>query len=372
MESISIIGIGRLGLCTALSFAKAGYNVVGVDINKKYVDEINRKVLDSREPHVSEYLNIVSTFRATTDIIDAINVSDYLYIMVDTPTIGNNNYDTKNVELVLSTLNSYKIRNKHIIIGCTVLPGYIDGKAITLLPDCHNVSLSYNPEFVKQGSIIDDLKHADMILIGEGCKEVGDFLEELYVKVCGNNSVIRRMSPASAEICKLAINCFITMKISYSNMIGDIADRTPNANKYDILKAVGCDSRIGCKCLIPGYSYGGPCFPRDNRALGYYANSIGINPLLPEATDQINNLHSEKQIQDYINQGHNSYIIEDVAYKPNCPVPIIEESAKLKIAIGLVHHGKKVLIKDRNFIIEEVKQKYGDMFEYINIDTPDS
>lgn len=285
--------------------------------------------------------------------------------MVDTPTIGNNNYDTKNVEKVLSTLNSHKIRDKHIIIGCTVLPGYIDGKARSFLPDCHNVSLSYNPEFVKQGSIMHDLRNADMIIIGEGCKKVGDFLEELYVNVCGNKQAIRRMSPSSAEICKLAINCFITMKISYSNMIGDIADLTPNADKYDILSAVGYDGRIGSKCLLPGYAYGGPCFPRDNRALAYYANLIGINPLLPEATDEINKLHTEKQIQDYINDGKDTYIIEDVAYKSKCPVPIIEESAKLNIALGLVDRGKKVTIKDRDFIIEEVKQKYGTIFDYI-------
>ena len=276
MSSISVVGIGRLGLCAALSFAKIGYNVVGVDINKDYVDKINRKTLESREPHVTEYLNSVNTFHATTDITEAIEASDYIYIMVDTPTVGNNNYDTRNVERVLASLNSHKIQNKHIIIGCTILPGYINGKARSCLPDCQNVSISYNPEFVRQGNIIEDLKNADMILIGEGCKEVGDFLEELYKKLCVKSPMIRRMSPSSAEICKLSINCFITMKISYSNMIGDIADLTPNANKYDILSAVGCDSRIGSKCLIPGYAFGGPCFPRDNRALSYYANSFGV------------------------------------------------------------------------------------------------
>lgn len=364
MKSISIIGIGRLGLCTALNFAKAGYNVVGVDINRDYVAQINQKSLNSQEPYVNEYLDTVTTFRASTDITDAIDSSDFIYIMVDTPTIGDNNYDTKNLEKVLSSLNSHKISNKHVIIGCTVLPGYIDSRAKNFLADCQNISLSYNPEFVRQGSIIEDMKNADMVLIGEGCKEAGDFMEELYRKMCGDKPIIRRMSPASAEICKLSINCFITMKISYSNMVGDIADRTPNANKYDILNAVGCDGRIGTKCLVPGYSYGGPCFPRDNRALGYYANLVGIEALLPKATDQINNLHTEKQIQDLIDEGKDVYVIDDVAYKPNCPVPIIEESAKLKIACGLVNRGKKVIILDRDFIIDEVRRKYGNAFEY--------
>jgi len=364
MKSISIIGIGRLGLCTALCFSKVGYNVVGVDINSEYVEKLNKKLFVSSEPHVNEYLNEITNFHATTNIVEGIENSDYIYIIVDTPTIGDNNYDTRNLEKVLSSLNSHQISNKHIIIGCTVLPGYIDRYARKFLDDCHNVCISYNPEFIRQGSIIEDFENPDIILIGEGCKQVGDYLEELYKTMCNNQPMIKRMSPASAEICKLAINCFITMKISYANMIGDIADNTPNANKYDILDAVGCDKRIGNKCLTPGYSYGGPCFPRDNRALGYYANLVGIKPLLPEATDKINNLHIDKQIRDYIKENRDNYIIEDVAYKSNCPVPIIEESAKLKIAMGLVNQGKKVIIIDRDFIINEVKQKYGDIFEY--------
>jgi nucleotide sugar dehydrogenase len=365
IKNISVVGIGRLGLCAALNFAKANYNVLGIDINDEYVNKINNKTLNSLEPYVNDYLNELTNFIASTDIVDAIKFSDYIYIMVDTPTIGNNNYDTKNVERVLISLNSHKIKNKHIVIGCTVLPGYIDQKAKNLLADCENISISYNPEFVRQGSIMEDFKNTDMVLIGEGCKEIGDFLEELYRTVCNNKTIIKRMSPASAEICKLSVNCFITMKIAYSNMIGDIADSTPNANKYDILNAIGYDERIGSKCLIPGYSYGGPCFPRDNRALGYYSESIGISPLLPIATDGSNNLHTEKQIQDYIHENKDVYIIEDVAYKPICPVPIIEESAKLNIAYGLVKYGKKVIIKDRDFIIEEVKKKYGSLFEYI-------
>ena len=89
------------------------------------------------------------------------------------------------------------------------------------------------------------------------------------------------MSPDSAEITKLAINCFITTKIAYANMIGDIADQTPGADKFEILKAVGGDKRIGGLYLKPGYGFGGPCFPRDNRALGSYAQQVGIDPIIP-------------------------------------------------------------------------------------------
>ena len=82
------------------------------------------------------------------------------------------------------------------------------------------------------------------------------------------------MSPESAEICKLALYCFITTKISFANMIGALADVTDAADKFDILRCVGDDQRVGPKCLRPGYGFGGPCFPRDNRALGAYARSV--------------------------------------------------------------------------------------------------
>jgi UDP-glucose 6-dehydrogenase len=99
-------------------------------------------------------------------------------------------------------------------------------------------------------------------------------------------------SVGSAEITKLAVNCFITMKISFSNMIGDMADRTPGARKEDILSAVGQDSRVGPKCMQWGYGFGGPCFPRDNRALGHYSNLVGVPPLLTTASDEYNVLHA--------------------------------------------------------------------------------
>lgn len=168
---------------------------------------------------------------------------------------------------VLSSINELQPSDKHIVIGCTVLPGYCRDVGSFLLEDCINTTLSYNPEFIQQGDIIHGFLNPDIVLIGQGCEDVGNLLEAMYKSVCENSPMICRMSPSSAEVCKLSINCFVTTKISFANMIGDIADRTPGADKEDILHAVGSDSRIGQKCLKPGYGFGGPCFPRDNRAL---------------------------------------------------------------------------------------------------------
>jgi len=208
------------------------------------------------------------------------------------------------------------------------------------------------------------LVNPDMVLIGEQTKADGDWLTELYENICENQPKICRMSAESAEICKLSINCYITTKISFANMIGDISKKTPNTDARDILRAVGFDSRIGTKCLLPGYGFGGPCFPRDNRALGNYASSVGVDPIIPRATDDYNQFHARFMVEELLKENRPVYVFEDVCYKPQCPVPIIEESQKLEVARLVRMAGKKVLIKDREKVIENVMLEFGSFFEY--------
>ncbi len=364
-DAITIIGVGKLGLCTALCLEKVGYNVIGIDINETYVASLNNKTFNSFEPHVNTLLHNNRHFRASTSLDEGLTFSDIYYIMVDTPsTPDKETYDHKNVTRILSEINKRKVINKHIIIGCTVFPGFIRTIGNNLIKDCINTTLSYSPEFIAQGNIVYGLQHPDIVLIGEGSPQAGDMLEKLYRTLCLNNPQICRMSPDSAEITKLAINCFITTKIAYANMIGDIADKTPGANKYAILAAIGGDSRIGRLCLKPGYGFGGPCFPRDNRALGNYAQKVGIEPLIPQATDNTNTLHAQFMTDQFLEENQDTYIFEKVTYKDNCSVPIIEESQKLAVAAALAQRHKKVIIVDTQPVIEKVEEVFGDMFEY--------
>jgi len=365
MDKITLIGCGRLGLCTALCWERAGYEVLAVDINKSYVSSLNDKTFYSTEPRVMEFLHASTKFKATTDISAGITHSDLIFILVDTPsTGGDRHYDVSRLGKVLNRINDHKVSNKHVVVGCTVMPGYCKNIGANLLRDCTNTTLSYNPEFIQQGDIIRGFLNPDMVLIGEGSKEVGDILESVYNRTVENEPVVSRMSPSSAEICKISINCFITTKISYANMVGDIADSTPDADKHQILKAVGADSRIGKKCLMPGYGFGGPCFPRDNRALGGYAKTIGVKPLISIATDEYNVEHTRRMIEEKLATDEAYYVLSDVAYKPKCPVPIIEESQKLSVAAGIAKAGKPVTIRDRDFIVDAVRIEYGDMFNY--------
>ncbi len=363
-SAVTVIGLGRLGLCMALCLEKTGFDVLGVDVISSYVDSLNKKTFTSDEPFVTEYLGKSTHFKATTSLEEGINSSDIFLIIVDTPSSPHEAYDHSKLSRLLSNINKHKVKNKHIVICCTVFPGYIRNIASLLLKDCENTSISYNPEFIAQGSIIDNFEHPDMVLIGEGSSEVGDRLESIYRKVCKNEPKFARMSADSAEIAKLAINCFLTTKIAYANMVGDIADQTYGADKFDILNAVGSDSRIGAKYLKPGYGFGGPCFPRDNRALGAYAEKIGIEPTIPCATDAANKEHACHMAENLIRTRQAYYVFENVNYKDNCPVIIIEESQKLAVAEILAKKGHKVLIRDRTEVVHAVQEKYGFLFEY--------
>lgn len=364
MEKISVIGIGRLGLCMALSLAKAGFSVLGVDLDSAYIDSLNAKKFNALEPKVNEYLRSVTTFEATTSLQDGLEYAKLILICVPTPNGGGDDfYDHSILTNLLTRINSQRPSNKDFVVCCTVMPKFCDQVGSALLEDCQNCTLSYNPEFIAQGNIIAGFENPDMILIGEGSKDVGDRLESLYQKVCKSSPRICRMRRLEAEIVKLSVNGFITTKIAYANMIGEACDRT-GADAKTVLSAVGSDSRIGSKYFQAGLSYGGPCFPRDTQALSLFLSSTGVSPTIPKATHTSNEEHIDFHVQELLQSGASSFEFKNVCYKEGSTVAIIDESPKLKIAKKLVKLGKTVTIIDTQPLILEVKKKYGNIFKY--------
>ena len=168
------------------------------------------------------------------------------------------------------------------------------------------------------------------------------------------------------EICKLATNCFLTTKISFANSVGDLATKV-GAEPDKILAAIGSDSRIGGKYLGYGFGFGGPCFPRDNRALAKYADNQDYEMLISKSTDEVNRRHLEFQFQDYLARYDEDEIIilDHITYKKGSV--LIEESQQLALAVKLAQAGRKVLVKDRPTVIEEVEKLYPGLFEYQGI-----
>ena len=363
--NITIIGIGRLGLPFALLLDRAGYNVLGIDVNHELVEQINNKTYKSYEPEVNDYLE-KSNLKCTTNFDT--HHSKLIYILVPTPNGGGEKfYDHSILSNVLVKLNNQKLEDKDIIIGCTIMPGYIDQIGISLLKDCKNCTLSYNPEFIAQGDIIRGFQYPDILLIGCYSEESYEFIKYIHSTIVKNDPKYCFMSPLEAEITKLTINGFITTKLSFANMISD-ACKKMKADPFTILDAVGSDSRIGKSYFRPGYSYGGPCFPRDTKALKLFLDQQSVTSNLLKSTSEYNEEHIVITAEELLSINTDTYQFENVCYKENCCVPIIEESPKLKIAAYLVKKGKKVIIEDRPDIICEVMKEYGNIFtyEYLN------
>lgn len=373
-----VVGIGRLGLCYALTLERAGLRVSGVDVNPAYVEKISTKSLVSDEPGLTEALAEAERFFPTTDLASAVSKAKVIFILVATPTDGGKYYyDHSMLSNCLVQLNDMQLQNKTIVINSTLFPGYIRHIGRTLLGSCQSCTLNYNPAFVAQGDVMSGYRTGGwfgMVLVGATDKEVADTLSNIYERISGpdNQTEICIMSPESAEICKLASNCFRTTKISFANMIGDIADRTPGAEKHEICNALKADRSIGPICMTPGYGFGGPCYPRDNKALAIYANSVGVEPLIPTATDKFNDIHHDLMTKAQLSLNKDMYIFENVTYKPNCAVPMIDKSPKLEVARALAKAGKAVKIRDRFAVILEVMKEYGDLFQYETISDVDA
>ncbi len=365
-NNITVIGVGKLGLGFSLLLEESGYNVLGVDIFPNYVDSINQKTLVSSEPEYTTLLKKSKNLRATLSIQEGIEFSDKIFIIVQTPNSGGAKfYDHSILSNVLCNIRKYNPVNKDIIIGCTVMPNYIDTIGNFLLKDCPTCTLSYNPEFVAQGDIVKGFRNPDIILVGTKSEPLKEYMVELYTKLCVTKPKFCFMKPLDAEIVKIGLNSFITTKISFANMVSDLCDNM-GADKYTVLDAIGSDSRIGNKYFRPGYSFGGPCFPRDTKAFKQLMEQNDICPDLLTATTKYNELHILYHVNQLLNVGNeeDEFVFDNVCYKENTNIPLIEESAKLKIAHELARMGKRVVIHDYKEIIDEVKKEYGNIFTY--------
>jgi UDPglucose 6-dehydrogenase len=364
LERIAVVGIGKIGLCLGLNLSRAGYDVLGIDKDREYVARINNKTLCTPEPGVEDALRTVRAFRAV-DQIGALRDFEpgLVFIAVDTPSAAAGGYDHRQIDQVLTQLLALEpsLERVELALVCTTLPGYCDSVADLVKP--HGYSLSYNPGFIAQGSIIRDQQSPDQVLIGEADSMAGDRLECVHRRMCINQPSIHRMSRLSAEIAKLATNCALTMKIAFANAIGDLATRV-GAEPEKILDAVGSDARIGHEFLRYGFGYGGPCFPRDNRALNFFARQHACDLLQAGATDEMNRRHLAFQVCDYLATYREDEPIHfhSVTYKPG--TEMLDESQPLALAVLLAEAGRKVVIHETPAVMDKLRRQFGELFEY--------
>src|SRR5438874_3675743 len=271
--------LGKLGACIAATFAALGFKTVGVDIDPEKIRSVNAGEPPVDEPQLAETIKEGrERLRATDDPAEAVT-TDASFFIPPSPSLPDGSFSTeyllKAMRPVAQAVRKAGKTGHIFVCSSTTTPGAVDSVLIPMLEKqtgwkCGSgFHVCYNPEFIALGNVINGLLEPDLVLIGEGDPESGAALEELYRKYTRNKCPIARMSIISAELTKISVNSYITMKISFTNQLRMIAERFPKADINIILDAIGTDTRIGKKYLRAGLSFGGPCFPRDNRLLAY-------------------------------------------------------------------------------------------------------
>ena len=346
---IGLIGAGRLGICLALLIEQEGYHVIASDVREDYINDLQNKKINSTEPQVQELLEHSINLEFTTDNRKVIRESDIIFTLVQTPSLEDGSYDVsavwKVVEDIKQEMSSIANYPKSFVVGCTTNPGDCD-KFKDALPE--SVDVYYNPEFIAQGSIVDDLRHADMVLLG-GKGQHSGALEMIYYQIQNGFKVanVHTMSTRAAELTKIAVNCYLTTKITYANQVGQVMIRDGMEDEVKtVLKAIGGDSRIGTKYLNYGFGFGGPCFPRDNRAFAAYASKAGVETPLGATTDKFNDEHTEFLKEYFINKNkdNRAYVFHYLTYKDG--VDILTESRPYDLALSLLDAGYEVYCLD--------------------------
>ncbi|HEX5218959.1 MAG TPA: nucleotide sugar dehydrogenase [Verrucomicrobiae bacterium] len=356
LEKLSVFGLGKLGACMAATFAQRGYQVLGVDINAEAVAKINAGQPPVEEPLLAETMaQAGKRLRATTDPAEAV-ATDASFFIVPSPSLPDGSFSNEFLMRALAPIaravRKAKKKNHIFVVSSTTTPGACRSVIIPMLEKeiggkCGKAfSFCYNPEFIALGNVVRGLLSPDMVLIGESDQRAGALLEKLYRSYNLNQPKIARMSITSAELTKISVNSYITAKISFTNQLRMIAEQFADTDIHAILDAIGADSRIGHKYLRAGLSYGGPCFPRDNRLVSYAARQVGLSAPLAEATDRVNEMAKEqlaRQALACVKSGDTVAVL-GMSYRPD--TYIVEESAGLHIAQLLKQSGCRVVVHD--------------------------
>lgn len=356
LATISIIGLGKLGAPMVACFASKGHKVIGVDVDSRRVELINQGRAPVVEPELDELLQAhKDRISATQEYAEAVLNSDITFIIVPTPSNGHGAFSTDYAQTAAAHIGD-ALRHKAgwhlVVLTSTVLPGATERDILPVL-ESHSgkkcgvdFGLCYNPEFIALGSVIHNMLNPDFILIGESDPHSGEVLVSFYQNVLDNKAPITRMNIVNAELTKLAVNTFVTTKISYANMLAEVCEQIPGCDVDVVTSAIGLDARIGRKYIKGALGYGGPCFPRDNVAFAHMARSVGAKPTLAEATDAVNRRQVSRLVKLVLSRlpSGGRVGILGLSYKPDTDV--IEESQGMELARFLLNEAVPVVLYD--------------------------
>ncbi len=369
--------MGYVGLCTASTFASRGIRTIGIDIDEARVDQIRKGKAPLHEPQLDAMLKKAIRSRllaASSDISSAADTGT-TFLTVGTPSQQDGSIDLSYVKNVTEDLGSV-LREKRgyhlVVVKSTVVPGTTNGTVRRFLEQSSGkkvgseVGLCANPEFLKEGTAINDALHPDRIVIGSNDKKSANQLTRLYRKFYGSQlPPVILTNPESAELVKYASNAFLATKISFINTVASIAQQIPGVDVGTIAEAIGLDPRIGGLFLKAGPGYGGSCFHKDLQALINYSQNNGYDPILFRATEETNEQQANKVVdmaETLLGSLSNKKVVVlGLAFKKD--TDDIREASSLRVINQLKTKGAHVIAYDP-MAIPNAKKQLADQISY--------
>jgi UDPglucose 6-dehydrogenase len=373
MKKLSLIGLGKLGLPLATVFASKGIYTIGIDVDSSKIDGLNNNRLPFHETDLEDlFSSSRDHLHFTENFKDAINETDVSIILVNTPSDkGSKGFSNAYIKSSLTSL-CLELRESNkdyhlIVISSTVMPTTCSNVILPLIEEVsgrklnEGFGLCYIPDLVALGSIIKDFKNPDMLPVGQSDEKAGDIALEYYSEIIENEAPIQRMSVIDAEITKVSLNAYITMKISFANFIGNICDQLEDANSTNVTEALGKDRRISPYFIKAGLAFGGTCFPRDTWAFDEFSSQLGLNAVHVKAAEQINQMQHDVLYEKTVNLNRSKVAILGLGFKANTPVVV--ESPAMILAERLAENGYTVNLNDP-LALEEAKLVLGAKANY--------
>jgi len=358
---VSIFGLGYVGLSHAVAYALRGTKIVGFDVDRKKIELIRKGISPIKEPDVVKHLeNLVKTgkIKVTEDHKDAVLSTNISFICVNTPPLQDGSADLSQVKTAISMIGEV-LRDKKefhlVVVNSTVPPTTTENVVKPLLEDVsgkkigEDVGLCFMPEFLREGSAVQDILSPWRIVIGEIDKKGGNVLHQFLLDVYrGKLPPLIRTAPVNAELIKYASNAFLAMRVSFINTIARLCELLPKANVDVVAYGMGLDPRIGTQYLKAGPGFGGICLPKDLRALIRTSEKFGYDPVLLKAIYKVN----EEQMEHVVELVENvlgglknrDVAVLGLAFKAG--IDDVRESPAIRIVNCLVGRGARVKVYD--------------------------
>ena len=366
---ICVIGTGYVGLVAGACLADMGNDVICVDNNKDKIEKLQNAIVPIYEPGLEELIKVNTSenrLHFTTDITSAVQKSEVCFIAVGTPQGEDGSADLQYVfqvaESIAKSMNGYKV-----IVDKSTVPVGTAEKVSKIIKDNtdYDFDVVSNPEFLKQGSAVDDFLSPDRVVIGSNSNKASAIMQEIYSPFFRTGNRVIVMDVKSAEMTKYASNSFLAVKISFMNEIANLCEKV-GADAEMVRVGMSTDSRIGNKFLFPGLGYGGSCFPKDVKALVKTGSENDCEMSIIKSADNVN----KKQRQYFIDKitkkfgedlSGKIFAVWGLAFKPK--TNDMREAPAITVINALLEKGAKVQAYDPK-AMESAEFIFGDKISY--------